>query len=96
MRRYTRVVSLLGVAAGIFIQGSWLWKETTALNWSLPYKHCFNLAGWWHSLFFIGMFGLLSYLLVLFCQIVRLKDSRIDDQDILLCMERYHLANYIY
>ncbi len=80
----TRAIVLLSVIIGIFIQASWLWRENTVLNWSLPYTHCFNLAGWWHSLFFISMFGLLSYLLVLFCQIVKLKDSRIDDQDVLL------------
>ena len=82
--RITFSIMIIGMLLGASMQASWLIGDTTVLNWTLPYAHCFNIAGWWHSLFFIGMFGLLFYQVTLFFQIVRVKNSQVDDLDTFL------------
>lgn len=51
----SRYVSLtMAVAAAVAaaaVQASWLIRDNTVLNWSIPIQHHFNLAGWYHSLF---------------------------------------------
>lgn len=58
-------IFVLAVASCIIatvIQASWLLRDDTVLNWSILVQHHFNIAGWYHSLFFIGMFGVSAYL----------------------------------
>lgn len=47
---------------GGIIQISWLLDENIELNWTIPKVHYFNIAGWWHALFFMYMFGTLGKL----------------------------------
>ncbi len=37
---------------GMVIQAEWLISDSTVLNWTIPQQHYFNLAGWYHSIFF--------------------------------------------
>lgn len=50
------------VVIGGIIQVSWLLDENIELNWTIPKVHYFNIAGWWHMLFFMYMFGVLGKL----------------------------------
>lgn len=56
------VTAFSGVVA-VAIQASWLWNKDTVLNWSIPIPHFFNIAGWYHSLFFILMICVSTFLI---------------------------------
>lgn len=56
-------IAIVFVVIAVAEQMNWLISKKTLLNWSLPIQHHFNVAGWYHSLFFIGMFGIVGYLL---------------------------------
>lgn len=60
-KKISCIVALVASAIAVLIQASWLIRDDTALNWSIPLQHYFNLAGWYHSLFFIVMFGVIAY-----------------------------------
>lgn len=65
-KNQNKICIFYGIAAviiGFGIQAKWLISDDTVLNWTIPTQHCFNFAGWYHSLFFISMCGLLFYLL---------------------------------
>lgn len=57
------LMAIIASLIAALIQASWLISDSTVLNWSLPKLHHFNLAGWYHSLFFIAMFGIITYLM---------------------------------
>ena len=57
------------------IQAEWLISDSTVLNWTIPQQHYFNLAGWYHSIFFICMFITIGYLIAKVKLILRNKDS---------------------
>lgn len=46
------IITIIAIFLAILTQGSWLWSNTTKLNWSIPIHHHFNLAGWYHSVLF--------------------------------------------
>ena len=46
---------------GLLIQISWLLDADIKTNWTIPQKHHFNYAGWYHCVYFSMMFGLISY-----------------------------------
>lgn len=52
---------------GFLIQMSWLYDNNISTNWTIPYPHHFNIAGWYHAFFFTTMFGLLGILLCQMC-----------------------------
>lgn len=56
-------IGISGVMAwiGLAMQASWLISNETKLNWSIPIQHHFNIAGWYHSIFFVVMFGVIAY-----------------------------------
>lgn len=58
---------------GIFIQAEWLINDETKPNWTIPEKNVFNIAGWYHSLFFIVMFFCITYLFLNVRYIVKEK-----------------------
>jgi len=60
---------------GMVIQAEWLISDSTVLNWTIPQQHYFNLAGWYHSIFFICMFITIGYLIAKVKLILRNKDS---------------------
>lgn len=62
-KRMCILSAIISGGVGILIQASWLISSDTVLNWTIPVRHCFNVAGWYHSLFFIGMFATIAYLL---------------------------------
>ena len=62
--KYT-IPALVGTASaivGAYIQATWIWRDNTILNWSIPRVHYFNYAGWYHAFFFVLMFFLIGYL----------------------------------
>lgn len=60
-RKISLLISLAVSLFAVIIQASWLIRDDTVLNWSIPIKHHFNVAGWYHSLFFIVIFGVVTY-----------------------------------
>lgn len=56
------ILGFLMLCLGILIQISWLWDNNITTNWTIPYKHHFNAAGWYHAFFFALMFGVLGIL----------------------------------
>lgn len=62
-RKIKLLISLTVLVFAVIIQASWLIRNDTVLNWSLPIKHHFNVAGWYHSIFFIVIFGVVTYLM---------------------------------
>ena len=49
---------LLGTLVGVCVQVSWLVSDSTRLNWTLDRVHHFNLAGYYHAVYFVVMLGL--------------------------------------
>lgn len=84
--RKCRWIAILMALIGGLIQASWLISARTALNWSIPIQYHFNIAGWYHSIFFIGMFGVIAYLLAGIWCTIRKKTSDYTwlDKDLLL------------
>lgn len=60
-RKISLLISLAVSLIAVIIQASWLIRDDTVLNWSIPIKHHFNVAGWYHSLFFIVIFGVVTF-----------------------------------
>lgn len=61
--RDERIVDIMGkifVVIAILIQGSWLIKDSTELNWTIDRVHHFNLAGWYHAIYFVIMFWVIT------------------------------------
>ena len=56
------ICGLLGALIGGIVQYDWIASDTTLLNWSIPVQHQFNLAGWWHAGFFVGVCFAVLYL----------------------------------
>lgn len=57
-----RGMAVIAFLMGMAVQASWLISDKTILNWSIPVLHHFNIAGWYHSIFFCLMFGVITYL----------------------------------
>lgn len=60
-RKVSSIMALTASFIAVAIQASWLIRDDTVLNWSIPIQHHFNVAGWYHSLFFVVMFGVIAY-----------------------------------
>ena len=58
-----RVLSISSSFVGAIIQASWIIRDDTSLNWTIPRQHHFNLPGWYHAAYFVFMFGLIMYFL---------------------------------
>lgn len=84
--RKCRWIAIIMSLIGGLIQASWLISDRTLLNWSIPLQHHFNIAGWYHSIFFTGMFGVIAYLLARIWYTIRKKTSDYTwlDKDLLL------------
>ncbi len=76
-KKAPRIAFVIGGLVGSAFQGFWLWDDKTQKNWSIPNKHVFNIAGWWHSIFFIIIFGLIAYFLVASWLVI--KDKKTSD-----------------
>lgn len=74
-KRNSLVIAISASIIATVIQASWLIRSDTVLNWSIPIQHHFNLAGWYHSLFFIMMFGIIAYQLCEVWYIIRKKQG---------------------
>lgn len=65
LKGQTRICILfknIAVFIGCSIQAKWLISNETVLNWTIPTQHHFNFAGWYHAFFFVGMCGIIAYL----------------------------------
>lgn len=56
------IIGILFGLIAVIVQGQWLVSDYTLLNWTIPILHHFNIAGWYHSLFFIAMFTIIGIL----------------------------------
>lgn len=77
-KKNKRSCLLFGVSAAIAgagIQASWLISDNTGLNWTIPIPHYFNVAGWYHSVFFIVMFFAIAYLVTCIYYVTKNKDE---------------------
>lgn len=57
---WCNILGLLMACLGILMQISWLRDNNITPNWTIPYRHHFNAAGWYHAFFFVLMFGILG------------------------------------
>ena len=89
------IVAIICGLIGIIIQASWLISDTTLLNWTIPKQHYFNIAGWYHSLFFVGMFSVIGYLVSRIWFIVREKSSYIFIEKALMVLITSSSALYL-
>ena len=62
-KKYSIIMAIICGCIGIAIQASWIISDSTVLNWTIPKQHFFNIAGWWHAVFFVGIFAALGYYL---------------------------------
>ena len=67
------ILTIAALVIAVLIQASWLIRNDTALNWTIPVQHHFNIAGWYHSLFFVVMFGVIAYLFSCVWKMIRRK-----------------------
>lgn len=44
-----------GAVVAATVQFLWLRDDDPGLNWTLPEPHLFNLAGWWHAVYFVAV-----------------------------------------
>lgn len=56
------LAGIVGGIVGFAMQMQWVISDTTALNWSIPEKHQFNYAGWYHAFFFVIVCFLVSFI----------------------------------
>jgi len=47
------VATILALAAAVAMQVVWLADRQPRSNWTSPTPHHFNIAGWWHAVFFV-------------------------------------------
>lgn len=71
----------LSIVIAILIQASWLWSDNTLLNWSIPQPHLFNIAGWYHSLFFIFVFGIIGNILPKIIKLISIQKNNFFSQN---------------
>lgn len=71
------IFGFLMACLGTLMQISWLKDDNIILNWTIPYKHHFNAAGWYHAFFFVLMFGVLGILLSKF-YLIRIVSQNIE------------------
>lgn len=79
---------------GILIQASWIISDRTTLNWTIPEKHCFNIAGWYHAVFFSVMFGIVAYMMAKLWYVIKKKSrgySWFEKNLLLLCVTAFTL-----
>jgi hypothetical protein len=62
--KLTRFIPVLGCITGVIWQASWLLKKDIVLNWTIPEAGHFNLAGWYHAVYFASMFTIIPTLLM--------------------------------
>ena len=74
-KRTCVITGYLFSLVGLGVQLSWLLSDKTKLNWSIPVLHQFNVAGWYHSIFFIAMFGIVAFHMCMLWQILKNKES---------------------
>lgn len=67
------MISILSVICATTIQIQWIVSDYTKLNWTIPQTHHFNVAGWYHAVFFIFMFGVYAYLITNILSIIKIK-----------------------
>lgn len=79
VHRSGRIATVIGLLIGISVQTLWLCDDKPALNWTLPVPHTFNLAGWWHAVYFTALCSIFSALFV--TAICSLKE-RMDDRTV--------------
>lgn len=58
--RNGRIIDKIVMLIGIYMQISWLVSSQTELNWTITKIHHFTIAGWYHAIFFVIMFYLLT------------------------------------
>lgn len=77
-------IILTGCITGIALQFHWLTNPNIGLNWTLTKPRHFNVAGWYHAVFLVSMFGLVCFFFVRLWIIINIKESH-SLLDILIC-----------
>jgi hypothetical protein len=65
-RNISIIIGCGSALIGIGYQASWLIRDDTKLNWTIPKQHYFNFPGWYHAFFFVAMFFCLGMLFTQF------------------------------
>lgn len=63
-KRNVQIITGLFLIIGILMQLSWLVNSNIELNWTIDKVHHFNIAGWYHAVYFVAMFGVISNITV--------------------------------
>lgn len=61
-KKYIWGATISAMLIGMVLQVSWLLDDNIGLNWTLDRVHHFTIAGWYHALYFITMFGVITYI----------------------------------
>lgn len=77
-------VFLIGTVVGIIIQFSWIKSDNTKLNWTIDEIHHFNLAGYYHAIYFVIMLGLVLSILYRTIQVGIDKKTIVSENSFLL------------
>ena len=56
--------ALIFAGIGMMIQVYWLLNPKIELNWTIDRAHHFNIAGWYHALFFVAMFYIVARIIM--------------------------------
>jgi hypothetical protein len=70
-RVFARDGALVAAVISVIMQAMWYADPTTRRNWTRPRPGDFDMAGWWHAVYFTAMSGLLVGLVVMFLARVR-------------------------
>lgn len=62
--KYHKVMLGVAVLSGSGMQVSWLLNPNIELNWTIDKVHNFNMAGWYHAFYFVGMFGIITHIIL--------------------------------
>lgn len=62
--KYHNVILVIMLLFGSGMQVSWLINPNIELNWTIDRVHSFNMAGWYHAFYFVGMFGVITHIIL--------------------------------
>lgn len=62
--KYHKVILGIVVLFGSGMQVSWLLNPNIELNWTIDKVYSFNMAGWYHAFYFVGMFGVITHIIL--------------------------------
>ena len=91
-------VFLLGALVGIIVQLSWIVSDNTKLNWTIDKIHHFNLAGYYHAIYFVVMSGLILSILCRTILVYNVRDTLVSKTSLTvmwISLVGYYFMHYL-